>query len=234
MPSRQATPTAERTVTPGPSPSRVWVAVAVIEVCIGAAAVLLDVLVPTLVILALMTVSLLIRREPLRSLGLHRFPEAWRTAAQILALTVAWTVLQLALVMPLLEHSTGERQDLTDFADLKGNAAMLGILLLVSWTIAALGEELAYRGFLFTRITDIVGTTQLGVVLAVVVTSALFGLAHTEQGLIGVVVTFLDAIFFCLLRLHYRTLWASVLAHGFNNTIGLTAFFLVGPIYGLW
>jgi len=25
-----------------------------------------------------------------------------------------------------------------------------------------------------------------------------------------------------------------VLAHGFNNTIGLVAYFCVGPIYGLW
>jgi hypothetical protein len=29
-------------------------------------------------------------------------------------------------------------------------------------------------------------------------------------------------------------LWAAVLAHGFNNTIGLVTFFFVGPIYGLW
>ena len=47
-------------------------------------------------------------------------------------------------------------------------------------------------------------------------------------------VTTIDACFFTWLRLRYRTLWASVLAHGFNNTIGMTAFFLVGPISGLW
>ena len=234
MRSRAMTPTDQQTVTAGRLTGRVWVAFAGLEICIATAAVLLDVLVPTFVILVLMTVSLLVRRQPLRSLGLHRLPYKWRSAAHILAWTVAWTVLQLALVMPLLEHATGTRQDLTDFADLEGNAAMLGILLLVSWTIAAIGEELAYRGYLFTRVTDIVGSTQFGVALAVVLTSALFGLAHTEQGLIGVAVTFLDAIFFCLLRLHYRTLWASVLAHGFNNTIGLTTFFFVGPIYGLW
>jgi hypothetical protein len=27
---------------------------------------------------------------------------------------------------------------------------------------------------------------------------------------------------------------AAVLAHGFNNTIGLVTFYLIGPIYGLW
>ena len=63
---------------------------------------------------------------------------------------------------------------------------------------------------------------------------ALFGLAHTEQGAVGVLLTTCDAVFFCVLRYRYRTLWASVLAHGFNNTIGLTAFFLFGPFTGLW
>jgi membrane protease YdiL (CAAX protease family) len=62
----------------------------------------------------------------------------------------------------------------------------------------------------------------------------LFGLAHTEQGVIGVVVTLLDALFRSFLRLRYRSLWAPVLAHGFSNTIGLITVFLIGPIYGLW
>lgn len=66
------------------------------------------------------------------------------------------------------------------------------------------------------------------------VSSVLFGIAHSEQGLIGVLVVTLDGFYFSLLRLHYRTAWASVLAHGFNNTIGFIAFFLVGPIYGSW
>lgn len=62
----------------------------------------------------------------------------------------------------------------------------------------------------------------------------LFGLAHSEQGVIGIVVVTFDACFFSWLRYWYRTLWAAVLAHGFNNTIGLVTFFFVGPIYGLW
>ena len=62
----------------------------------------------------------------------------------------------------------------------------------------------------------------------------LFGLAHTEHGTVGVVVTGLDALFFSILRLRYRTLWAPILAHGFSNTLGIIAFFLIGPIYGFW
>jgi hypothetical protein len=74
---------------------------------------------------------------------------------------------------------------------------------------------------------------------AVTVTAAtaaalLFGWAHNEQGLIGMATTFIDALFFTWLRVRYRSLWAAVFAHGFNNTIGLVAYFFAGPIYGLW
>ena len=44
----------------------------------------------------------------------------------------------------------------------------------------------------------------------------------------------LDAVALSWLRLHYGTLWAAVLGHGFNNTIGLVTFFLVGPVGALW
>ena len=70
--------------------------------------------------------------------------------------------------------------------------------------------------------------------MAVLVSSLLFGFAHGEQGLIGVFVVTLDALAWAGLRLHYKTLWASILAHGFNNTLGFITFFFVGPIYGLW
>ena len=62
----------------------------------------------------------------------------------------------------------------------------------------------------------------------------LFGIAHSEQGLVGIIAVTLDAIAFSVVRYRYKTLWAAVLAHGFNNTIGFIAFFLVGPIHGLW
>ena len=71
-------------------------------------------------------------------------------------------------------------------------------------------------------------------VVGVLVSSLLFGLAHGEQGLIGVFVVTLDALAWAGLRLHYKTLWASILAHGFNNTLGFITFFFMGPIYGLW
>jgi hypothetical protein len=44
----------------------------------------------------------------------------------------------------------------------------------------------------------------------------------------------LDAVAFSVVRHRCKTLWASVFAHGFNNTIGFVAFFVFGPIHGFW
>lgn len=223
-----------RAARAAPGRDRLWTVIAAVEVVAATLAVLLDLVVPTLVILALLATSLAVRRQGLASLGLRRIPRPGRLAWQVLALTVGWTLLQLALIIPVLEHLTGQRQDISQFAEVEGNLGLLLLLLALSWTLAAFGEELAYRGYVLTRLRAVLPTGTAGLVTAVVLSSVLFGLAHTEQGLIGVVLTTLDAVFFSVLRYRYGTLWAPILAHGFNNTIGLTAYFLAGPFYGLW
>ena len=215
-------------------PSTAWRIVAGAEVALAAAVILLDLFLPTIVLLVLVGASLLYHRAGPASLGFRAIPRPARMAAQVLALVILWTMLQVGLVMPVLEHLTGQRQDMSPFDGLEGNLPMLVALLALSWTLAALGEETVYRGFLLTRAREVMGTGRAALLLAVGVSSLLFGLAHTEQGLVGVALTALDAVFFSVLRLHYGTLWAAVLAHGFNNTLGLTAFWIVGPIYGLW
>lgn len=222
--------------TPSRDIGPVWRIVAVIEVAVGATVVVLGIppASPTFALLGLLAVSLLVRRRGLRSIGLVRPDRFGRMAASVLGLTVAWTVVNLGLTMPVLEHVTGQRQDFSQFDGLQGNVGMLVGLVAISWTLAAFGEELSYRGLLFTRTRDILEAPRGAVVAAVVVSSVLFGLAHTEQGLIGIIVTGLDAVFWCAVMLHFKSLWAPILAHGMNNTIGLTAVYLVGPIHGWW
>lgn len=223
-----ATSTYERIAT-----TRTWAAIAAVEVLLGTVVVLADLGLPTLVLLFIAGVGLGLRRQGLGSLGLHR-AAVLPLAAKMLAFAVVWSLFQLAVTMPVANHLSGSKQDLSAFDGLEGNVGMLLTLLLLSWTLAAFGEELAYRGFLLTRCRDVFGSGILGTAVAVLATSLLFGFAHSEQGAIGVLVVSLDAVAFCLLRLHYGTLWAPVLAHGFINTLGFLAFFFVGPIYGLW
>ena len=104
----------------------------------------------------------------------------------------------------------------------------------LSWTLAAIGEETVYRGYIPRRVSHVFGENITGSLIGVGLSSPLFGLAHAEQCISGVVLTFLDALFFGFLRWRFRNLWAAVLGHDFNNTIGLIRFFFVGPIYALW
>jgi uncharacterized protein len=212
---------------------RVWAIVTVVEVTAACAAVALDLVVPTFVLLAMTALSLVMRRKGLGSMGFHSAPPG-QLVARMFVFAAAWSLFQLAVTMPIANHLSREKTDLSDFKDLEGNVGMLLGLLLLSWTLAAVGEELAYRGYLQTRMRELFGSGRAGLVVAVILSSLLFGIAHSEQGLIGVVIITLDATAFSVMRYRYRTLWASVLAHGFNNTIGFLAFFFVGPVYGFW
>ena len=217
-----------------PSQGRGWRIIAALEVAAAAAAVVADLLLPSLVLLGMAAVSLAVRRRGLGSVGLHRPAHGWRLTGQMLMFSILWTLLSLALFIPVANHLTGERQDMSDFAELQGNLGMLVLLIVLSWTLAAFGEELAFRGYLLTRLTDVLGSTRGAAVVAIVVSSVLFGLLHTQQGVVGVLLTALDAVAFAVLRFRFGTVWAPVLAHGFNNTIGFIAFFVLGPVYGFW
>lgn len=207
----------------------------VLELAIAITAVLLDLLIPTLVVLAVMGVSLLLRRDKLATMGIIKPEKPARMVVTVLALTVLWTLLTVGFTMPLLNRLTGTTQDMSAFESLKGDVGQLALYLAAGWILAALGEEVAYRGFFQTRLTELFGGGSVGLALSVLLSSLLFGLAHSEQGLIGVVLTTLDALFFSLLKIRYRgCIWPAVLAHGLSNTIGFVTFFLIGPVYGLW
>ncbi len=215
--------------------NRLWKFISAIEIIIAAIVIILDLFIPTIIILGIIILSLLIRRENISTLGFMRPKGFVRMVIIILAAVVIWSLLQLGLFMPVLNHLTGSTQDLSSFENLKGNLGNLLFFLIITWTLAAFGEEIVYRGYLQRRVNDIFGENRLGIILAVGISSILFGIAHTEQGIIGVIITTLDAIFFSVLKRKFdNNLWAPILAHGISNTIGLLAFYLVGPITGFW
>ena len=213
----------------------VWKLISIVELLIAGTVIVLDLFIPTIIILGIIAVSFLIRKEKLQTLGFRKNSCWLNMMMTILVLVVIWTLLHLSVFMPVLNHLTGTTQDLSAFENLKGNFNQLLFFLVLTWTLAAFGEEIVYRGYLQKRIQDVFGDTRTGVILAVGISSLLFGLAHAEQGTIGVVLTFLDAVFFSLIKIHYdNNLWAAIFAHGTSNTIGLVGFFIFGPVYGLW
>jgi membrane protease YdiL (CAAX protease family) len=213
-------------------PGRGWRWLAGLEVALAAAAVLLDLLLPALVILLLAGLSMLLRRQRAGSFGVRR--PGGRLVLPMLLFAAGWSVFQLAVTMPAANHLSGTRQDMGVFADVEGDLGLLVLLLVLSWTLGAVCEELAFRGYLLTRLRELLGPGRVGTGLAVLASAVLFGVLHSEQGVVGVVAVALDGAAFAVLRLRYDTVWAPVLAHGFNNTLGLLTFFLVGPVYGWW
>ena len=205
-----------------------------VEVLVAAVVVVADVGIPSLVVLALLAISLVVRRQGPRSIGFVRLARPWATGGTILLLTAGWTAVQFGLVMPVLNRLTSSHQDFAAFEDLEGNVPLLLALLAASWLLGAVVEEAVFRGYLTTRVREAAGAGTLGLVLAVLVPAILFSLIHTEQGQVGMGLTFLDALFFVWLRFRFASTWAAVLGHGFSNTIGVVTFFLVGPVTGLW
>jgi len=213
--------------------SRRWAWWAAVEATVAALAVLADLLIPSLALLAMALVSLAARRTGVASLGLRRL-RGLGTVGAVLCLTTLWSAFQLSVTMPIANHVSGRKQDLDAYADLQGDIRLLMVYLVLGWVLGGLVEELAYRGYLLTRIRDALGRGPGPTVAAVLASSLLFGIAHTEQGLVGVVIVTLDGVFFCALRYWFGSLWAPILAHGFNNSLGFLTFFLVGPVYGFW
>ena len=227
-----AAPATSRTRTP--RGARPWWVLGLVEVALAVSVVVLDLLIPTVVLLALMVVSLLVRRQGPAQVGLRRPDRVVIMVGQVLALSLVWTILVFTLITPAVEHLAGRRRDVSAFATLEGNLSLLVILVLLSWTLAAFGEEVAYRGYLLTRSAELFARLGPGApIAAVALSSVTFGLAHTEQGVVGVVLTTVDGLMLCVLRYHYGTVLASVIAHGTVNTIGMTAYYLSGPVPAL-
>lgn len=168
-------------------------------------------------LVALGWLSLRLRGRTWRALGFRR-PDRWiTTVGAALAAAVALQLLSEFVIEPL----TG-RPDLSDFHSLVGNVpASLGMLALV-WTIAAFGEEMAYRGYVLERAATLGHYSSAAYAIAMVVVSLLFGLGHFYQGWAGVIGSTVSGLWFGLLYLKAgRNLWLPILAHGFSDTIGL-------------
>jgi len=215
--------------------TNVWKIITIIELVAAVIVVLLDLFVPTLVILGMALISLIVRREKPAILGLKK-SKSWLGMAAIAFLgAVLLQLFDAGVMMPILNRLTGTAIDNSGVAQLQGNLQQLLIYLVLAWTLAALGEEIVYRGYLQKLLGDLFGSSLAGVILTIGISSMVFGLAHLEQGIVGVIVTTFDGVFYSLLKRKFKgNLWAAILAHGFYNTVGMVVFYFAGPINGLW
>jgi membrane protease YdiL (CAAX protease family) len=147
--------------------------------------------------------------------------ENWpRTIVIGLLAGCAIEALELFITQPFLVHIFHQPPDLSALNELRGHAGVLAIVLLLTWTLAAFGEELVWRGYLLNRIADVLGNSPVRWAISLVATSLAFGLAHYDQGRTGIIENAIDgALLAALYLLTGHNLWAPIIAHGVTDTI---------------
>ncbi|MBK9062963.1 MAG: CPBP family intramembrane metalloprotease [Acidobacteria bacterium] len=179
--------------------------------------------VPILAVLGL--ISFRVRSGGWAALPFRRPKSWWR----IVAVAVAAAALRIVLggfvetlaskVWPPIVAPAGSE---AMAGDLKTALLWLGLV----WTWAAFGEEFGYRGYLLTRAADIGKGSAAAYLAGMVFVAVLFGFGHFYKGPAGIVDSGVAGLMFgAAYLISGRNLWASVLAHGFVDTYGVTALY---------
>jgi len=172
-------------------------------------------------------ISIRLRDGSWSAMGIKR-SASWR---RVILISLAAAAVRILLGQFLIEPVTGffwPKPIAPALAnEITGNVKIALVALLLVWTFAAFGEEIAYRGYLLTRAADIGKRSTTAYWIGIVLVSILFGYGHYYKGASGVIDSgFAGLILGSAYMVASRNLWASILAHGFIDTFGvIDAFF---------
>ena len=171
--------------------------------------------------------SIWLRDGRLSAMGFKR-PVSWR---RIFLIALVAAGVRLVLGQFVIEPITGffwaapKAPALAN--EIAGNAKIALFALLLVWTFAAFGEEIAYRGYLLTRAADIGRRSTTAYWIGIVFVSILFGYGHYYKGPSGIIDSGVAGLILgAAYMLAGRNLWACILTHGFIDTFAvIDAFF---------
>ena len=178
-----------------------------------------------LFMLAIVFAGLKLRGQTWDHFGLSFQTRGWRTWLRVLwqSLTVfVCAVAAYAVGAVIAANLVGipEGADMSRYEYLQGNlpltlAALASVLL-----ISSFAEEVIYRGFLITRLMEFFTGASHSPWLAVLISSIVFGLIHSDWGLAGMIQTtcmgLALGVSYLMVR---RNLWVTILAHAYMDTI---------------
>jgi len=163
---------------------------------------------------------------PMKRLG---FGLTFQAARFLVLAAVGVGLIQLSglLLEPISERVFAETRDLSRFSDVAGSPSALIKLMALNWTVAAFGEELAFRIVLMRGIAFTLGDSRAAFGIALIVQAIVFGLVHAYQGPAGIIGAGVNGLIFGGLTLAARgSIWPSAIAHGSSNTIGIVGLYL--------
>lgn len=133
-----------------------------------------------LAVLGLLSVRL--RNGSWFAMGFKR-PDSWRLIVLVaLAAAAVRILLGDYVVLPITGHFWPEPALPSGVEEITGNFRVALLYLLLVWSFAAFGEEIAYRGYLMTRAAEFLGGSRAAWWIAVVIAAVLFGFGHLYKG----------------------------------------------------
>src|SRR5271157_5717729 len=153
--------------------------------------------------------SLRLRGLHWKDIGLARL-RGWgpMLATGILA-GIGIELLELFVEQPLLVRVIGKMPDLSIYQPMHGNIKLLLLGLLLSWTLAGLGNN-----------------SRTAWIVSLLLVSAVFGFSHFDQGITGQIENAIDGLLLGLLYFACgRNLWVPIIAHGITDTVDITLLF---------
>jgi len=165
-----------------------------------------------------------------QGLGFGVRPKLWHVGAALLgvALLQLWSHFGYGAAADIFTAwgIVGESRVDERFGHITGDAGALVSLLIMSWTFAALGEELCYRIFLLGGLKSALGGGKGAALLALFLASFAFGAVHFYKGPVGMTSSAVSGLIFGVLVLLARgAIWPAFLAHGLNNSVGIWAMY---------
>lgn len=148
----------------------------------------------------------------LRGLGLGKLTPlhlAWAVAFWLAAIVIlgaiGWVMAQYGLEIPgeiglLIPESLGGK--------------LLWVLVSIT---AGFCEEVAFRGYLMTRFRLLFRSQSW--LLPTILSSVIFGICHTYQGIAGFIMITIYGVLFSLLYIRTKSLWPGIIAHFFQDVM---------------
>lgn len=136
----------------------------------------------------------------------------------ILASLMAWWVVLTGMSETEMKSLRPQSEHIVDTSSLTDNPLYLILsLTLISFVVAGFREELWRAGMLagLRALFPKMMSHRWGEFVGVCIVAVLFGLGHTLQGFIGVILTTLLGIGLGLLMVWRKSIWEAVIAHGF-------------------
>lgn len=182
----------------------------------------------TIFIVPFIWIALRAQKETFSSIGLSvKNISLGRSIMIGIVLGIVLELFASFVTTPLLSRYFGSEPALNDFQVIKGNVSMLLLFILISWVLAAFGEEICFRGFLMNRLARVMGNTKTAWILSLVLSSVLFGWGHTEQGITGWIQEGISGLFLGIIFLASgKNLTIPIVSHGVSNTLAFILIYL--------